>query len=106
MKRKTVIQSIVVGDTESFTLYQISEHCQIESDRVIEFVEYGMLEPEGQAQEEWQFSAHDLVRMQKALRLINDLDVNYSGAALALELLEEVDDLKSELNCLRRLMSE
>jgi chaperone modulatory protein CbpM len=38
-----------------------------------------------------------LQRARVALRLQNDLDVNLAGAALALELLDELDELRARV---------
>jgi chaperone modulatory protein CbpM len=45
---------------------------------------------------EWRFSGAQLRRARIALRLERDLGVNAAGVALALELLEELEQLRRE----------
>jgi chaperone modulatory protein CbpM len=104
MKRHLTIQNVIIDDETSLTLYQLSEECQVQTDMVVEFVEHGLLEPQGHAPKDWAFSAYDLYRMQKALRLIHDLDLNYPGAALALDLMEEIEELRSQTRCFNQLL--
>ena len=62
-------------------------------------IEYGVLAPDiGQAPAEWRFTMHAARRSLKALRLQRDLQVNLSGAALVLELLDELDVQRQRLN--------
>ncbi|HZD52035.1 MAG TPA: chaperone modulator CbpM, partial [Woeseiaceae bacterium] len=61
---------------------------------VIEMVEEGVIEPAGGKHAEWLFPGHSLVRARAALRLVRDLDLNWPGAALALDLLEELQRLQ------------
>jgi chaperone modulatory protein CbpM len=69
---------------------------------VIELAELGLVCPRGTAPQDWQVSARELVRLRTAARLIRDLGVNVSGAALAVELLEARRDLETRLRALER----
>jgi chaperone modulatory protein CbpM len=60
-------------------------------------VNEGVLIPEGPTPETWRFSAVAIKRIQVTRRLQNDLQVNLAGAALALDLLDEIDELRSRL---------
>jgi chaperone modulatory protein CbpM len=68
---------------------------------VIEMVDEGLVEPAGAGPEDWRFRGPALQRVQTALRLSHDLRVNLAGAALALELMDERDDLRRQLRNLR-----
>jgi chaperone modulatory protein CbpM len=52
------------------------------------------------APQDWQVSARELARLRTAARLIRDLGVNVSGAALAVELLEARRELETRLRAL------
>jgi chaperone modulatory protein CbpM len=67
-------------------------------DAITELVDEGVLEATGISQEEWRFEGHSLRRARVALRLRNDLGVNPAGAALALQLMEEIEMLRARLN--------
>ena len=62
----------------------------------IEMVEEGVLEPRGVTPAEWRFPGSAVTRAQKALKLARDLRVNWPGAALALDLLDEIERLRLE----------
>ena len=69
----------------------------------MELVEEGVLTPAGEAPGQWRFTGLHLHQARIAARLQRDLGVNLAGAALALELLEEMAVLRARL---RRLAAE
>ncbi|MGR9101143.1 MAG: chaperone modulator CbpM [Gammaproteobacteria bacterium] len=80
-----------------FTLLEICRLGKTSAEQVIEMVEEGILEPEGVSAYEWRFDAVALKRLQIALRLQRDLKINLPGTALVLDLLEEMEELRSRL---------
>ncbi|ETI58162.1 chaperone modulator CbpM [Marinomonas profundimaris] len=81
-----------------FTLEEVCERCGAHTDIIIEMVEYGIVEPvEQPSPEDWYFNSQALVRLQRAQRLMNELELNLSGVALSLELLDEIDDLQKHI---------
>lgn len=90
----------VLDDTVEFTLNEICHTCHIRTELVIQLVEQGVLEPHGREPEQWRFSGHALLRIERALNLQRDLEVNLAGAALALDLLDEIDRLHERLRIL------
>lgn len=91
---------MILDETITFTLNQLSQTCHVHAELITEMVEYGLLEPSGKNPDEWQFPSSSLERSRVAIRLQNDLGINFAGVALALELLEEVKDLRSRLSLL------
>ncbi|MFK8331129.1 chaperone modulator CbpM [Pseudomonas sp. BJa5] len=63
---------------------------------VIEIVEHGIVEPSGRTPEEWLFDDQAPVLAKRAAKLQRDLALEWEGVALALELLDEVQQLRSE----------
>lgn len=88
------LRGIVLDEQVTFTLREFCDACGVRRQLVVEMVEEGVIEPARQTETEWEFHGHTLVRAQRALRLVRDLDVNWPGAALALDLLEEIERLK------------
>lgn len=93
-------QITILDESITFSLQQLSQTCNIHAELIIEMVEYGLLEPIGKSPEKWSFPSSDLERSRIALHLQRDLGVNFAGIALALELLEEIKDLRAKLNLL------
>ncbi|SDS21926.1 chaperone modulatory protein CbpM [Pseudomonas sp. R4-83] len=69
---------------------------------VIEIVEHGILEPQGGPPREWRFTDYELTLAKRAAKLRRDLELEWEGVALALDLLEEVRELRAENRMLRQ----
>ena len=85
---------------------EVCELCRIELTAVVELADLGVVSPRGYVPEQWQLSAKELPRLRTVARLMRDLGVNVSGAALAVELLEEQHYLERRLRRLERLVHE
>jgi len=94
----------VTADGEWLSVTQVCRASQIEFDVVIELAELGLVSPRGSEPEQWQLPARELARLRTAARLIRDLGVNVTGAALAVELLEVRRELEGRLRALERCM--
>ena len=103
MKHELTITSIIIDESKTFTIYELSQSCQTPAEMIIEMVEHGLLAPQGTTPESWIFSASDFKRSQRALRLQQDLEINLPGLALALDLLDELEDLRIQLNHFKKL---
>lgn len=90
----------IVSSSTTVTLDELCSCCSVEADWIVELVEHGVIEPDGLVRTDWKFAHVSLVRVAKAKRLERDLALNMPGVALALELLDEIDDLRSRLKAL------
>lgn len=84
----------IVEDEVELSLADLCRACGAEHAVVVELVSYGVLQPQGREPAEWRFAGSSLRRGRVALRLIRQLEVNVAGAALALELIEEIERLR------------
>lgn len=98
MEKNTI--PVILNETERFSLEEFCQMTRAEQTYIVEMVEFGILEPQGQATSEWQFTLYQLQRFRKAKRLLEDLHLNLSGVALSLELLDEIKDLRSYIEAL------
>jgi chaperone modulatory protein CbpM len=79
----------------SLTLREVCHACGVHAEYVVELVAEGVLQPApGIDVRAWRFDGIAVTRIQRALRLQNDLGLNRPGVALALELLDELDRLR------------
>ena len=69
---------------------------------VIEIVEHGILEPQGKQPKDWRFNDYELSLAKRAAKLRRDLELEWEGVALALDLLEEVQQLRAENRMLKQ----
>ena len=97
----TQVQLIAEGDWLAVT--EICRLCRIDAAMVAELTELGALAPRGGRRDEWQLPASSLPRLRIMGRLMRDLGVNASGAALAVELLEAQRALEQRIRLLERL---
>ena len=88
---------VVVDEATRFTLDEICRACGADAAHVVALVEEGVLEPAGGQVDQWTFSGPALKRARTALRLLNDLELGVSGTALVLDLLDEIESLRSRL---------
>jgi len=84
-----------------FTLVELCECCTVKEEIIIAMVEEGMLSPAGSSPADWRFTGTAQRHVEITLHLQRDLRVNLPGAALALELMEEIDILRRKLNTKR-----
>ena len=82
---------IVQLDMERFC-----EEANIPATYVIEIVEHGIIEPQGRTPDVWRFDDYELAIAQRATKLHHDLEMEWEGVALALDLIEEVQQLRAE----------
>jgi chaperone modulatory protein CbpM len=84
-------------EDDHLSLGQLCRACDVHAEWVICLVEEGIIEPEGNEIQSWRFSGANLVRVRSALRLQRDLGINLAGIGLALDLIEEVVNLRAQL---------
>jgi chaperone modulatory protein CbpM len=80
----------------------ICQRVQISEQDLIDIVSLGIIEPQDRKASEWQFDDAVLAEIARATRLRRDLEINWEGVALALELLDEVQALRRENHALLR----
>lgn len=90
----------ILEEQTQLTLDDLCRACAVHAERVIELVDVGVLEPLGREPASWRFGGASLHRAQRALRLQRDIGIDLLGAALALELLDEIESLRRRLRAL------
>lgn len=77
---------------------EIYQRTQVTEQDLIDIVNHGIIQPHDMRAIEWQFDDDVVAEVARAARLRRDLQINWAGVALALELLDEVNTLRQE-NC-------
>jgi len=106
MTDPTDLQAHLLDEQDWIGATEVCRLCRIELTAVVELADLGIVSPRGYEPEQWQFAATELPRLRTVGRLMRDLGVNVSGAALAVELLEEQHHLERRLRRLERLVHE
>ncbi|MFA9461143.1 chaperone modulator CbpM [Thiohalorhabdus sp. Cl-TMA] len=96
------ITGVILDETTVYTLGELGQASGLDAERLVQLVHLGVLEPLEWHRERWCFSGHSVLRLQTALRLQRDLGVNPEGAALALDLLDELTALRQRTDRMER----
>lgn len=94
-KALPIIVSEIVEDSAVWTLEELCLSCNVNPDWVARLVEHGVIEPVGRTKPDWQFTTLSIVRVAKARRLERDLGLNLPGVALALDLLDQLEEMRA-----------
>ena len=90
----------IVDQSATLSIKDLSRICNVEERHIEEFVEEGVLNVV-EVRSEWHFTGDALRRARLAVRLERDLELNLAGVALALDLIEELQQLRRELGAKR-----
>jgi chaperone modulatory protein CbpM len=110
MNSEKALKGEILGDDVWFTLDDLCRSCALPRDHILLLVEEGIIEPVvtgndlvddrsggPQSVEHWRFEWRSLTRVRTSKRLQRDLGVNPAGVALALELMERIEQLERQL---------
>ena len=92
-----LITATLVDDDQLLTLADLCRACGVHAEVITDMIEYGIIEPSGDVAAKWQFTGGCLWRVTTVVHLQRDLEVNLAGAALALDLIEEVRELRRQV---------
>ena len=87
----------LIDEQTTFTLVELCRSCAVEAEFIEALIEQGILEPTGRRGRHWCFPSSCLRRTRVTLHLQQDLGVNLAGAALALDLLERIEELNARV---------
>jgi len=87
----------IIDENFEFSLADLCQCCTVQAETIIDMVEEGMLIPAGTSPSDWRFTGTAQRQVEITLHLQRDLRVNLPGAALALDLMEEIEMLRSKL---------
>lgn len=104
MSTRKIAHIEIIDENEPLSLEKFLACAQMERAYLLEMVEAGIASPLGGTVEQWTFVRGDLRRIRIARRLMSDLEVNVSGAALILDLLAERDALRQRLRLLENIL--
>jgi chaperone modulatory protein CbpM len=102
MSEKKLMKEIIIENTR-YSFMEVCQRFQLSEDVVREWLDHGLLGEEYDFTDDTaDFNRQMLDRLDKALRLNRDLEVNLPGVVLVLELLDEMSALENELQILKR----
>lgn len=102
MNERQSLRGQVIEEETLISLDELCRNCTVRAEEVVTLVQEGVLDPaddtlDWQHARRWRFHISSVRRVRTVVRLQRDLGVNLPGAALALELLERIEELQSRL---------
>lgn len=94
------LAACILEEQTQLTLADLCRACTVPAEWIVELVDIGVLEPLGREPSRWRFGGASLHRARIALRLQRDIGIDLAGAALALELLDEIKSLRARLRAM------
>lgn len=101
MARKDMIV-LSMEDQSELSLDELCDVCQVTHEFIRELIDYGAIEPKGLSIDVWRFNPVHMRRIQIIKRLHDDLEVNLPGAALAIDLMDQMEKMRAELEFLEK----
>ena len=84
-------------ESQHLTIIQLCNRCRISSSDLLELMQEGIIERQPLQKKSPRFSLDMVERVQRAQRLMRDLELNIAGVALAMQLLDRIDFLEKQL---------
>lgn len=94
---KPTVTGELFDESVEITLSELCEVCSVEHTLIEQLVQEGVLDPVGHKSHEPLFRYTSVRITQTAIRLQDDLGVNMPGVALALELLDRIEELQRKV---------
>ena len=96
-KTQDTLSGEILDEEGEVTLVELCELCALHAEAIQAMVDEGILEPSSGTIDYGRYPRRSMKRVRVTLRLQQDLGVNLAGAALALELLDEIEKLRARL---------
>jgi len=97
-----LLEAHLLGEADWIAADRLCRLCDLTLEALVELADLGVVSPRGFRPDDWQLPATALPRLRLMGRLMHDLGVNVSGAALAADLLESQRRLERRLRELER----
>jgi chaperone modulatory protein CbpM len=89
--------AVIVEQQVSFTLVTLCQASGASAEQVHALVGEDLLRPVGSSPADWHFAGDALLQTRRSLRLARDLELNIAGVAVVMDLLAEIERLRSRL---------
>ena len=96
-REQDLLTGSVIGDEGVLSIEELARACSAEAQWIIELVAVGVLEPQCTEISRWRFRAADLTCASRVARLQRDFDASLDAAAVMLDLLDQIEQLRARL---------
>ena len=96
-----IIEAVIFDEQLTLTLVELSKACNVHAEWILELVDEGIIDPLKKDTIHYYFSASCLKQALAVKNLQQDLGINLAGAALVLDLKQEIDQLHTQIQVLK-----
>jgi chaperone modulatory protein CbpM len=104
--KQIILSDVIVGESMMLTVTEFHHKYAIDETLFNELLEYDLIPFDDEESGNVFLDLRAVRRIQSALRLQRDLQVNMQGVAVILDLREELETVQSELDILRKHLGE
>jgi chaperone modulatory protein CbpM len=97
VKQNMSISNLTIETNPELTLEEICNTCGVSVEFIQELIQHGILDIDNIAIEHYRFHPVHMRKVRTVIHLQTDLEVNLPGAALVIDLMEELDELRKKI---------
>src|ERR1700722_15622909 len=98
-EKSVMVTTLKIEEIPELTLAELCEAYHISPQLIAEIVDFGVVEPLSDT-DDLHFNQNDLRRIRTIIRLQHDLELNIAGAALVVDLIEELETMRARVEVL------
>ncbi len=102
MNREEIVIVADLAEESVFTLMEVCQICHVTPQLIQDFINHDIIQLDSYRADH-QFTVDHLSRIQQSLRLQKELEVNLTGVAIILDLLDDRQKMQAEINLLKSL---
>lgn len=102
MSNDKIFTGVVLDENIQLTFIEVCHYCEIPQDNLQQLLEHGLFDMSIETLNTVAFDYKMITRIQTANRLQHDLGVNLQGVLLALDLIDELNDIRAQIEMLKR----
>jgi chaperone modulatory protein CbpM len=94
-----------ISSEECICSADLCDLVSISANQLSELVEYGVIDPSEGLSGEWNFSIQVISTVKRAIRLQQDFDIDTASTALVIDLLDELEQLRTDNKMLKNRLN-
>ncbi len=102
MTEQMIITGVLIDENMTVSFVEACQKYNLSEELLMEMIEHGLVKPHTEKTKYLSFDQKTIGRIQSARRLQEDLAINLAGVVLVLELLDELEHMRSDLSILQR----
>lgn len=106
MSQRNIVTEVIIDDDARFTFSEVCQYCHFSEQMLNDLIDHGLFGEIEPPYQKIQFDHVMLSRARSAFRLRRDFELDLQGILLVLELLDEMTNLREELEVLRKNVRE